>query len=122
MNHEKTIFQQRMRRRRRVRNRLKGDASRPRLSVFRSHKHTYVQLIDDHDGRTLVSASTHEKDAPAEIKYGGNKGAAMAVGKLIAERAMAAGIKDVAFDRREYKYHGRIAALADAAREAGLNF
>jgi large subunit ribosomal protein L18 len=122
MNHEKTIYRQRLRRRRRVRNRLKGDATRPRLSVFRSHKHTYVQLIDDHTGVTLVSANTNEKNAPADVKYGGNRNAASAIGKLIAERALAAGIKDVAFDRGEYKYHGRVAALAAAAREAGLNF
>jgi large subunit ribosomal protein L18 len=111
-----------MRRRWRIRNRIKGDSTRPRLSVFRSHKHTYVQVIDDAQGRTLVSASTGEKDVEAQLKYGGNKAAAQLIGKLIAERALAAGIKDVAFDRREYQYHGRVAALADAAREAGLNF
>ncbi len=122
MNHDKTIYRQRMRRRHRVRNRLKGDSTRPRLSIFRSHKHTYVQLIDDDAGKTLVSASSADKDAPSDLKYGGNKNAATLIGKLIAERAIAAGIKDVAFDRREYKYHGRVAALADAAREAGLNF
>src|SRR5262245_28726708 len=122
MNHEKTIYRQRMRRRHRVRNRLKGDATRPRLSIFRSHKHTYVQVIDDAEGRTIVSASTKDKDAPADVKYGGNKAAAKAIGKLVAERAIAAGIKEVAFDRREYKYHGRVAALAEAAREAGLSF
>ncbi|HEX3871337.1 MAG TPA: 50S ribosomal protein L18 [Pirellulales bacterium] len=122
MNHDKTIYRQRMRRRHRVRNRLKGDSTRPRMSVHRSHKHTYVQVIDDTTGRTLVSASSKDKDAPADLKYGGNKNAAKAIGQLIAQRAIAAGIKDVAFDRREYKYHGRIAALAEAAREAGLNF
>ncbi|HVX63748.1 MAG TPA: 50S ribosomal protein L18 [Pirellulales bacterium] len=122
MKHEKTIIRQRQRRRFRVRNRIKRDASRPRLSVFRSHKHIYVQIIDDAEGRTLASASTAQKDLGGELSYGGNKSAAQAVGKAIAERALAAGIKEVAFDRREYQYHGRVAALADAAREAGLVF
>lgn len=122
MKHEKTILRQRQRRRFRVRNRIKRDTSRPRLSVFRSHKHMYVQIIDDADGRTLASASTSAKDLGAELSYGGNKTAAQAIGKAIAERALAAGIKEVAFDRREYQYHGRVAALAEAAREAGLVF
>lgn len=122
MNHEKTILRQRQRRRWRVRNRIKRDATRPRLSVFRSHKHMYAQVIDDAGGRTLVAASTAAKDLGSSLKYGGNKTAAEAVGKAIAERALAAGIKDVAFDRREYQYHGRVAALAEAARKAGLNF
>jgi large subunit ribosomal protein L18 len=122
VNHEQTIYRQRQRRRWRVRNRLKGNATRPRLSIFRSHKHMYVQLIDDHEGRTLAAASTSEKDLASQVKYGGNKAAAEAIGKAIAERAIAAGIKDVCFDRREYQYHGRVAALADAARKAGLNF
>lgn len=122
MNHEKTIRLQRQRRRFRVRNRIKADSSRPRLSVFRSHKHMYAQLIDDHAGHTLVAASTADKDVASAVKYGGNKVAAQAVGKTLAERALAKGIKDVAFDRREYQYHGRVAALAQAAREAGLNF
>ncbi len=120
MNHEKTILRQRQRRGFRVRNRIKRDATRPRLSVFRSHKHMYVQVIDDVRGHTLASASTSEKDLGGETGYGGNKAAAQAIGKAIAERALAAGVKEVAFDRREYQYHGRIAALADAAREAGL--
>lgn len=122
MNHEKTILRQRQRRGWRVRNRIKRDATRPRLSVFRSHKHMYAQLIDDTDGKTLATASTAAKDLGGSLKYGGNKTAAEAVGKAIAERALAAGIKDVAFDRREYQYHGRVAALAEAARKAGLNF
>jgi large subunit ribosomal protein L18 len=96
---------------------LRGTAERPRLSVFRSHKHTYAQVIDDEAGQTLVSAGS--RDATG---YGGNKEAAKAVGHLLAERALAAGIKQVAFDRREYRYHGRVAALADAAREGGLSF
>ena len=77
-------------------------------------------MIDDEQGRTLVSASTADKQLRGEVTYGGNKNAAVAVGKAIAERALEAGIQQVAFDRREYKYHGRVAALADAAREAGL--
>jgi large subunit ribosomal protein L18 len=105
-----------------VRNRIKADSTRPRLAVFRSHKHIYAQLVDDAQGRTLCTASTTDKDLTGQLKYGGNKTAAQAVGKAIAERALAAGVKDVAFDRRDYQYHGRVAALADAAREAGLNF
>ena len=122
MNHEKTVRTQRQRRRWRVRNRIKADSTRPRLAVFRSHKHIYAQLVDDAAGRTLCAASSSDKDLSGELKYGGNKTAAQAVGKAIAERALAAGVKDVAFDRRDYQYHGRVAALADAAREAGLNF
>lgn len=121
MNHEKTIAKQRLRRRFRVRNRVKSDSRRARLCVFRSHKHVYAQLIDDDTNRTLVAASTVEKDVRGQIAYGGNKAAAEAVGKALAERALAAGIKDAALDRREYQYHGRIAALTDAARKAGLN-
>lgn len=119
MNHERTIAHQRKRRGFRVRNRVKRDSTRPRLSVFRSHKHMYAQIIDDEGGRTLVFASTRDKELAGN--YGGNKAAAQAVGRTLAERALAAGIKAVAFDRREYKYHGRIAALADAARKAGLS-
>ncbi|MEX2558429.1 MAG: 50S ribosomal protein L18 [Pirellulales bacterium] len=122
MNHEKAIARQRQRRRFRVRNRIKRDSTSPRLSVFRSHKHLYVQIIDDAEGRTLASASTTDKDLAGGLAYGGNKAAAEAVGKVIAEKALAAGIKQVAFDRREYQYHGRVAALADAARQAGLSF
>ena len=122
MNHDKTNARQRERRRFRVRNHVKAYSTRPRLAVFRSHKHTYAQIVDDAEGKTLVSASTAQKDLAAGVSYGGNKAAAQAVGKAIAERAIAAGIKDVSFDRREYQYHGRVAALAQAAREAGLNF
>ena len=121
MNHEKTIAKQRLRRRFRVRNRVKSDSRRARLCVFRSHKHVYAQVIDDDTNRTLAAASTVEKDLRGQIRYGGNKAAAEAVGKALAERALAAGIKDVALDRREYQYHGRVAALTDAARKAGLN-
>jgi large subunit ribosomal protein L18 len=122
MNHQKTNAHQRTRRRYRVRNNIKAHTTRPRLAVFRSHKHVHAQIIDDDKGHTLVAASTAQKDLGSAVKYGGNKTAAQAVGKAIAERALAAGIKDVAFDRREYQYHGRVAALAQAAREAGLNF
>jgi large subunit ribosomal protein L18 len=122
VNHEKTILQQRKRRTFRVRKRIKGTPDRPRLSVFRSHKHMYAQLVDDLAGTTLASASTVDGELRTSLKYGGNKEAAQAVGKVIAERAQAAGIKKVCFDRGQFKYHGRIAALADAAREAGLEF
>jgi large subunit ribosomal protein L18 len=113
---------QRRRRALRVRNHLKRCATRPRLAVFRSHKHIYAQVIDDEQARTLAAASTCDKELKAELRYGGNKAAAVAVGKAIAARALAAGLKEVVFDRREYKYHGRVAALAAAAREAGLVF
>lgn len=121
MKHAKRIGQQRGRRRVRVRNALKKHSTRPRLCVFRSHKHIYAQVIDDASGKTLAAVSTAEKDVRQTVGYGGNKNAAAAVGKAIAERALAAGVKQVAFDRREYKYHGRVAALADAARDAGLD-
>jgi large subunit ribosomal protein L18 len=104
-----------------VRNALKRHSTRLRLSVFRSHKHIYAQVIDDAAGRTLVSAGTQDKEIRSRLSYGGNVAAAVEVGKLIAQRALAAGVKQVTFDRREYRYHGRIAALADAARDAGLD-
>jgi large subunit ribosomal protein L18 len=122
VKHEKAIAHQRTRRKFRVRNRLKSNATRPRLSVFRSLQHVYAQVIDDQSGRTLASASTADKALREEIKYGGNREAAKRIGKVIAERSLAAGVSEVAFDRREYRYHGRVAALADAAREAGLKF
>jgi large subunit ribosomal protein L18 len=115
------INRQRQRRRWRVRNALKAHSRRPRLSVFRSHKHIYAQVIDDEAGRTLAFASTRDKELRATLRYGGNVAAAVEVGKLVARRALEAGVKQAAFDRREYKYHGRIAALADAARDAGLD-
>jgi large subunit ribosomal protein L18 len=116
------VLQQRQRRAFRVRKRVRGTAERPRLSVFRSHKHVYAQVIDDASGRTLASASTVDKDLLGDLKYGGNVAAATAIGKAIAERAKAAGITQVAFDRGSNQYHGRVAALANAAREAGLDF
>lgn len=122
MNHDRAILRQRKRRSFRVRKRIRGSAERPRLSVFRSHKHVYAQVIDDGAGRTLAAASTADKDLRGEVKYGGNKTAAAAVGKAIAERSIAAGVSLVAFDRGACQYHGRVAALADAAREAGLKF
>ncbi len=120
--HAKEIQRQRLRRQHRVRKPLKGSAVKPRLSVFRSNKHVYCQIIDDAAKKTLVAASTRDKDVRAALKTTGNKEAATAIGKSIAEKAMAAGIQAVCFDRGPYKYHGRVAALADAAREAGLKF
>ena len=119
MNHEKTIALQRQRRRYRVRKSVRGTAERPRLSVFRSHKLIFAQIIDDDGAVTLAAASTVEK---AFGKYGGNKAAAELIGKSIAERAIAAGYKAVCFDRGPYRYHGRVAELANAAREGGLSF
>jgi large subunit ribosomal protein L18 len=95
---------------------------RPRLTVFRSGKNIYAQVIDDTKGATLAAASSLEKDVKGKLKTGADKAAAAAVGKLVAERATKAGIKDVVFDRGSYIYHGRVKALADAAREGGLKF
>ncbi|MBI4455731.1 MAG: 50S ribosomal protein L18 [Acidobacteria bacterium] len=106
----------------RIRRKLGGTAKRPRLSVYRSLDHIYAQLVDDVTGRTLVSASTLDKDLRASIKRGGNIEAAKMVGRLIAERAKTEGIERVVFDRSGYIYHGRVKALAEAAREAGLRF
>ncbi len=107
----------------RVRRQLKTVANgRPRLSVHRSSKNIYAQIIDDTKGQTLASASTLEKDLKGSLKTGADTAAASAVGKLVAERAVKAGVKDVVFDRGAYIYHGRVKALAEAAREGGLNF
>lgn len=122
MNHDKKIRMQKVRRAWRVRKRIRGTADRPRLCVMRSLKHMYAQLIDDMEGKTIASAATTESALKSSVKYGGNKEAAAAVGKAIAERALAAGIKQVCFDRGSSKYHGRVAALAEAARQAGLSF
>jgi large subunit ribosomal protein L18 len=112
-----------MRRAHRVRHTLKKKAhGRARLSVFRSSKQIYVQVIDDSTGRTVAAASTLDKDLKGSLKKGSDLAAAQAVGKLIAERALQAGVTNVVFDRGGYLYHGRIKALADAARKAGLNF
>jgi large subunit ribosomal protein L18 len=120
MDHQKAKHKQQLRRRQHVRNRTRGTAERPRLTVFRSSKHIYAQLIDDLQGVTLVAASSCGKEAG--LPYGGNKKAATAVGKRLAESAKAKGISKVAFDRGHYRYHGRVKALADGAREAGLQF
>ncbi len=122
MKHQKEVGLQRRRRAFRVRGRVKRNTTRPRLSVFRSHKHIYAQVIDDGAGRTLAAASTKDDALRGQLRYGGNKDAAAAVGKAIAERALEAGVREVVLDRREYRYHGRIAALAEAARKAGLQF
>ncbi|QDG77097.1 50S ribosomal protein L18 [Labrenzia sp. PHM005] len=111
------------RRRDRVRRSVKKAANgRPRLSIFRSSKQIYAQIIDDAQGHTIVSASTIETDLKGSLKTGADVSAAAAVGKLVAERAAAAGVKQVVFDRGGYQYHGRVKALADAAREGGLEF
>jgi large subunit ribosomal protein L18 len=112
----------RMKRHSRVRKNLSGTQERPRLNVFRSLNHIYAQIINDETGTTLVSASTMDKEVGAMLNYGGNINAAQAVGKTVAERALAKGISKVVFDRGGYLYHGRVAALAAAAREAGLEF
>jgi large subunit ribosomal protein L18 len=110
------------RRRQRVRRRIRRDsAGRPRLSVFRSNKHIYAQVIDDRQGLTMAAASSLDETVLGELK-GGGIDAAKAVGKAVADRALKAGVKDVVFDRGGYIYHGRIKALAEAAREAGLSF
>jgi len=115
-----TKLEHRVRRHRRVRKKLMGTSERPRLAVFRSNKHIYVQAIDDFAGSTIVSASTMETDLRASKTS--TTDAAKAVGKLVGDSAKAAGIDTVVFDRGGFKYHGRVAALADGAREAGLEF
>ena len=105
-----------------LRNRFSGTAERPRLAVFRSNNHMYAQIIDDTVGNTLVSASTLQKDVKANLEKTNNVDAAAYLGKVIAEKALEKGIKDVVFDRGGFIYHGKVQALADAAREAGLNF
>lgn len=121
MNANRATYRRRLRRGFRVRKNVRGATHRPRLSVFRSHKHIAVQVIDDTQHRTLVSASTRDQGVAGEVGYGGNKKAAEAIGRKIAEKALAAGITQVTFDRGPYKYHGRVQALADAARAAGLS-
>lgn len=121
-NQRQIVESRRLRRQRSVRKKLAGSAERPRLAIFRSSKHIYAQVINDADGRTLAAAGTLDADVKGEATYGGNKAAAAVVGRVIAERAKKAGIDKVCFDRRSYKYHGRVQALADAAREAGLQF
>jgi len=119
----RTVNESFVRRSRRVRHTLKQAANgRVRLSVFRSSKHIYAQIIDDRAGKTVAAASTLDKDLKGTLPKGSDLAAAKAVGVLVAERALKAGVKDVVFDRGGYIYHGRVKALADAAREAGLNF
>jgi large subunit ribosomal protein L18 len=113
----KQKVQRRIRRKRRVRKRVHGTADRPRLTVFRSLQNMYAQLIDDDQGRTLAAASTMSKDVAG---YGGNVASAAQVGKMLAEQAVSKGIKQAALDRNGYRYHGRVKALTEAAREAGL--
>lgn len=122
MKLQERVQSQRQKRRFRVRNKIRATADRPRLSVFRSNKHIYAQIIDDANGKTLVSASTVEKSSLGEGVAGGNKAAAETIGKLLAQRALEHGLKSVVFDRGQYRYHGRIAALAEAARQGGLEF
>lgn len=122
MKKQKILQTQRKRRTYRVRNHLRTTSVRPRLSVFRSLKHISCQIINDADGKTLCAASTQDKELREKVKYGGNKAAAEAVGAAIAERAKAAGVSQVMFDRGQFRYHGRVAALADAARQGGLQF
>jgi large subunit ribosomal protein L18 len=123
MRAEKRLAKRRERRNFRVRNVIRKSAStRPRLSVFRSNSHIYVQIIDDVAGATLAAASSLEQGVAGAGKFAGNRDTAAKVGRLIAERALEKGIKAVVFDRGRYKYHGRVAALATAAREGGLEF
>jgi len=122
MDRQKVKWARRLRRRRHVRTKVRGDAARPRLSVHRSLKNIYCQIVDDTSARTLVAASSLSSDIACQVPYGGNKAAASVVGRVIAEKAIAAGISKVVFDRGPYKYHGRIEAVARGAREAGLKF
>ena len=123
-NQQAIVHKRRSRRQLRVRKKLHGTTERPRLAVFRSSKHIYAQLVNDETNKTLASASTLDAEVKTHLggTYGGNKAAATVVGKVVAERAKKAGIDKVCFDRRSYKYHGRVQALAEAAREAGLQF
>ncbi len=122
MNPQKKKAQGRLRRKRRVRRSVHGSPERPRLTVFRSHAHIYAQIIDDIAGRTLAAASTQAKELRKKVAGAGRTERAKLVGGLLGEKAKAAGIGLVTFDRNGYRYHGRIKALADAAREAGLTF
>ena len=122
MDHIKEKLRKRTRRHLRIRRKVVGTAERPRLSVYRSLKHIYCQIINDIEGRTLGAASTESPDLRSQIKYGGNVVAAEIVGKKIAEEAKNKGITKVVFDKGGYKYHGRIKALAEAARKYNLSF
>src|SRR5262249_5493414 len=120
MSQQKIVRARRLRRKYRVRNKISGTAERPRLSVYRSSKHIYAQLIDDQSGKTRAAASSSGKATAKDLPYGGNIKAAKVVGKKLAEAAKAAGISTAAFDRGHYRFHGRVKALALAATEAGL--
>jgi large subunit ribosomal protein L18 len=122
MNETKKKALRRRRRKRHVRKRVSGTQDRPRLTVFRSHKNIYAQIVDDEVGRTLVTSSSMEKPVSAKLSGGGNKAAAQVVGETLAAKAIEAGIKKVVFDRNGYAYHGRIRELAEAARGGGLEF
>lgn len=122
MDAQKRKARQRLRRRHHVRSKIRGTPERPRLSVFRSCKHIYVQLIDDVNGVTLAAAGTVGKEMAGAVPQSSNQKAAEEVGKLIAERAKEKGVTRVCFDRGHYKYHGRVKALAEAARAGGLEF
>jgi len=122
VDQQKVKRRRQLRRRHHVRRNITGTAERPRLSVFRSSKHIYAQLIDDLAGRTLAAASSQSADVKKSVAYGGNIKAAQAVGKQLAAVAKNKGIAKAAFDRGHYRYHGRVKALADGAREAGLQF
>lgn len=122
MDHVKEKLRKKTRRHLRIRQKIMGTAERPRLSVYRSLKHIYCQIINDIEGKTLVAASTQSPEIRTQIKFGGNVAAAEIVGKKIAEKAKNLGISKVVFDKGGYKYHGRIKALADAAREYNLSF
>ena len=119
---KKSRAEVRLKKHRRIRNRFSGTAERPRLAVFRSNNHMYAQIIDDTVGNTLVAASTLDKDVKAQLEMTNDVDAAACVGTMIAKKAQEKGIKEVVFDRGGFVYHGKIKALADAAREAGLEF
>ena len=119
---KKSRAEVRLKKHRRIRNRFSGTAERPRLAVFRSNNHMYAQIIDDTVGNTLVAASTLDKDVKAQVEKTNNVDAAACVGTAIAKKAIEKGIKEVVFDRGGFVYHGKVQALADAAREAGLEF
>ena len=122
MDQQRAKRKRQLRRKHHVRRRIIGDKERPRLSVFRSSKHIYAQLIDDLSGLTVAAASSVQEDLHANLSYGGNIKAAVEVGKKLAEVAKSKGISKAAFDRGHYRYHGRIKALADAVRKGGLHF
>lgn len=122
MSRQSVINKQKWRRRHRVRNRVRGNDERPRLSIFRSGKHIAAQVINDETGLTLAAASTQQKELAEQLNSTSTVEAAKLVGQKVAERAKAAGVEKVCFDRGHYRYHGRIEALANSAREAGLSF